>query len=171
MRKLEIFLKGRYNICILVMYVYVHINHLFKKKKKKNSYMFLSFTKRFCPAMILYSLNLAGFKYNDMIEGWFILYFKRKRIQSEFDVITFVVNDSRKLKCVPFVDVEPLSHSLSLSREVWTGLYTIHVYRDGHTLRGHFSIGTIGPRESVLCSQQSSDVIRVRECVKSMGMC
>ena len=44
-----------------------------------------------------------------------------------------------------------------------------YVYRDGHTLRGHFSIGTIGPRESVLCSQRSSDVIRVQslwECVK-----
>ena len=43
------------------------------------------------------------------------------------------------------------------------------MYRDGHTLRGHFSIGTIGPRESVLCSQRSSDVIRVQspwECVK-----
>ena len=43
------------------------------------------------------------------------------------------------------------------------------VYRDGHTLRGHFSIGTIGPRESVLCSQRSSDVIHVQslwECVK-----
>ena len=39
----------------------------------------------------------------------------------------------------------------------------------GHTLRGHFSIGTIGPRKSVLCSQRSSDVIRVQslwECVK-----
>ena len=39
----------------------------------------------------------------------------------------------------------------------------------GHTLRGHFSIGTIGPRESVLCSQRSSDVIRVQslwECLK-----
>ena len=32
----------------------------------------------------------------------------------------------------------------------------------GHTLRGHFSIGTIGPRESVLCSQLSSDVVRVQ---------
>ena len=45
----------------------------------------------------------------------------------------------------------------------------MHVYRDGHTLQGHFSIGTIGPRESVLCSQRSSDVIRVQslwECVK-----
>ena len=31
-----------------------------------------------------------------------------------------------------------------------------------HTVRGHFSIGTIGPRESVLCSQLSSDVIRVQ---------
>ena len=43
------------------------------------------------------------------------------------------------------------------------------VYSDGHNLRGHFSIGTIGPRESVLCSQRSSDVIRVQslwECVK-----
>ena len=46
---------------------------------------------------------------------------------------------------------------------------TVTVYRDGHTLRGHFYIGTIGPRESVLCSQRSSDVIRVQslwECVK-----
>ena len=37
------------------------------------------------------------------------------------------------------------------------------------TLRGHFSTGTIGPRESVLCSQRSSEVIRVQslwECVK-----
>ena len=45
----------------------------------------------------------------------------------------------------------------------------VRVYRDGHILRGHFSIGTIGPRESVLCSQRSSDVIRVQspwECVK-----
>ena len=31
-----------------------------------------------------------------------------------------------------------------------------------HTVRGHFSIGTIGPRESVLCSQLSSDVVRVQ---------
>ena len=38
---------------------------------------------------------------------------------------------------------------------VCVGLY-------GHTVRGHFSIGTIGPRESVLCSQLSSDVIRVQ---------
>ena len=38
----------------------------------------------------------------------------------------------------------------------------VGVYRDDHTLWGHFSIGTIGPRESVLCSQRSSDVIRVQ---------
>ena len=38
---------------------------------------------------------------------------------------------------------------------VCVGLY-------GHTVRGHFSIGTIGPRESVLCSQLSSDVVRVQ---------
>ena len=31
-----------------------------------------------------------------------------------------------------------------------------------HTVRGHFSIWTIGPRESVLCSQLSSDVVRVQ---------
>ena len=39
----------------------------------------------------------------------------------------------------------------------------------GHTLREHFSIGTIGTRESVLCSQRSSDVIGVQslwECLK-----
>ena len=45
----------------------------------------------------------------------------------------------------------------------------VYVSLYGHTLRGHFSIGTIGPRESVLCSQRSSDVVRVQslwECLK-----
>ena len=45
---------------------------------------------------------------------------------------------------------------------VFTSLCVCAVYRDGHTIQGHFSIGTIGPRESVLCSQLSSDVIRVQ---------
>ena len=48
-------------------------------------------------------------------------------------------------------------------RSLVEGVYTpVCVGLYGHTVRGHFSIGTIGPRESVLCSQLSSDVIRVQ---------
>ena len=45
-----------------------------------------------------------------------------------------------------------------------SSVYTLHktVRLYSHTVRGHFSIGTIGPRESVLCSQLSSDVVHVQ---------